>query len=170
MVGRRDMALCIQTRNSKLLGVPELVLRRVVSEQEPSWIRQHRRALQDRAACGRTLRSFTSAPHVHVGAACRQDGSAQRGGRAPADDAYFLDQGRQYDVRDVAERDVVRSWCLHSLLASSSIVSPAPDLTSLALVFSIAQLINIKPHAPMKDTNDVSSNAYASFLYVPRLT
>ncbi|WFD03340.1 hypothetical protein MOBT1_002029 [Malassezia obtusa] len=52
-----------------------------------------------------------------------------------------------------------------SLLASSSIVSPAPDLTSLALVFSIAQLINIKPHAPMKDTNDVSSNAYASFLF-----
>lgn len=49
-------------------------------------------------------------------------------------------------------------------------MSPAPDLTSLALVFSIAQLINIKPHAPMKDTNDVSSNAYASFLYVPRLT
>lgn len=51
-------------------------------------------------------------------------------------------------------------------MASSSIISPFPDLTSLSILLSIAQVINIKPHAPVKAANDISSNAYASFLYV----
>lgn len=48
-----------------------------------------------------------------------------------------------------------------------SIISPFPDVTSLAVMLGVAQIINIKPHAPMKDSKDLSSNAYASFLYVP---
>lgn len=48
-----------------------------------------------------------------------------------------------------------------------SIISPFPDATSLAVMLGVAQIINIKPHAPMKDSKDLSSNAYASFLYVP---
>lgn len=53
-------------------------------------------------------------------------------------------------------------------MASSSIISPYPDFTSLALVLGVAQIVNIKPHAPVRESSDLSSNAYASFLYVCR--
>ncbi|WFC96512.1 hypothetical protein MBRA1_003173 [Malassezia brasiliensis] len=57
-----------------------------------------------------------------------------------------------------------------TLFASMSIISPFPDVTSLAVMLGVAQIINIKPHAPMKDSKDLSSNAYASFLFTLVIT
>lgn len=49
---------------------------------------------------------------------------------------------------------------------SSSIISPFPDLTALAILLALAQIVNIKPFAPAKEANDMSANAHASLMYV----
>ena len=53
-----------------------------------------------------------------------------------------------------------------SLMAATSVISPYHDLTSFALLFSTAQVANIKPLAPRKENSDASANAYASMVYV----
>ncbi|KAL4400588.1 hypothetical protein ACI68E_001906 [Malassezia pachydermatis] len=57
-----------------------------------------------------------------------------------------------------------------TLLASTSVISPLPDLTSLGLLFATALIINIKPHAPKKENTDVASNAYASLFFATLVT
>lgn len=82
-----------------------------------------------------------------------------------------MDRGLEpLDVRGRNEQSNVRDFLYtltsSSLLASTSVISPLPDLTSLGLLFATALIINIKPHAPKKENMDVASNAYASLLYV----
>lgn len=53
-----------------------------------------------------------------------------------------------------------------SVMSSTLVISPMPDFTALSLLFSSAQIMNIKPHAPAKTRDDTSSNAYVSLMCV----
>jgi len=51
-------------------------------------------------------------------------------------------------------------------MASMAIISPFPDLTALGLLFSSALIMNLKSHSKRKESNDLNTNAYTSYLYV----
>ncbi|WFD00430.1 hypothetical protein MYAM1_003179 [Malassezia yamatoensis] len=57
-----------------------------------------------------------------------------------------------------------------ALFASTLIITPYPDITTIALILGIAQINNLKPHAPMKASNDLSANAYASMVFAVAIT
>lgn len=51
-------------------------------------------------------------------------------------------------------------------MTSMAVISPYPDLTALGLLFSGALVMNLKPHSKRKESSDLNTNAYTSYLYV----
>ncbi|WFD30576.1 hypothetical protein MSPP1_001597 [Malassezia sp. CBS 17886] len=57
-----------------------------------------------------------------------------------------------------------------TLLVSTAIISPFPDLCALGIILSMAQILNIRPFVPAKESADMTSNAWASLLFALVIT